>query len=268
MRTGFQKFTLTSTALALGLVVSGCGLFSKKQEQRIIVPDDLLRQSDYAPDGVVPRSRYVVRMSDGERDWEIEFPEVATGYELRIPLQGEPKIGQGAIEGPRMTAADREIFREMQAQTARREQARDADDSWGDGRWDERQEPDGRRAASGGDLEDRRATAGTGGQRSERDLNSAQPAQPQVSYLRSVSEIRELFRTRNYEVALVKLVDLERSYPGDEKLLAMKGSLYRQLGRSSLARQAWEEVLRINPHNEAVLAALEELNDESLAGRP
>jgi hypothetical protein len=49
-----------------------------------------------------------------------------------------------------------------------------------------------------------------------------------------VAQVRELYNSRNYEIALVQLVDLERDYPNDEKLLAMKGSIYRKLGRNQL----------------------------------
>lgn len=234
-----QAGWLVLAALACG----GCALFAKPQEQRIIVPDDLLRQSDYAPDGVVPRSRYVVRMSDGRRDWEIEFPEVATGYELRIPLQGDPLLGSGAVDGPRITAADREILGDMARQSP--EPFRDGGGIEGDGAID--------------GVDDGATRIGSSAQ-------IARSPTPKVSYLATLADIRELYRTRNYEVALVKLVDLEQAYPGDEKLLSMKGSLYRQLGRTALARDAWEQVLRMNPHNEVVLQALEQLNAERGGG--
>ena len=39
----------------------------------------------------------------------------------------------------------------------------------------------------------------------------------------------------------------------------MKGSLYERLGNKNLAREAWQQTLRINPYNLAVLEALQRL---------
>jgi hypothetical protein len=39
----------------------------------------------------------------------------------------------------------------------------------------------------------------------------------------------------------------------------MKGSLYDRLGNKNLAREAWQEVLTLNPFNLAVLEALQRL---------
>lgn len=203
-----------STAMLL-LVLAGCG--STAAQRRIIVPDDQLKQSDYAPDGVIPRSRYVLRMTDGTRDWEVEFPEVASGYEVRIPLEGEPKVLSQNGTKP-ATTADREIAEDML-----------------------RQNPE--------------ATPG-------------KKKAPKVSYLNAMSDIRELYRTRNYEIALLRTVELEKEYPGDDKLLAMKGSLYRQMGRAELAREAWERALKINPRNETVIDALARLGNAGTDAPP
>ena len=74
------------------------------------MPDELVKQSDYTPEGQYPRSRYVLRMTDGDRDWEVEFPEVASGYEIRIPLQGEPNILGAKAQGTPLTAAELEMI--------------------------------------------------------------------------------------------------------------------------------------------------------------
>ena len=49
---------------------------------------------------------------------------------------------------------------------------------------------------------------------------------------------------------------LERQYPADERILSMKGSIHERLGNSRLARDAWQEVLSINPYNLTVIEAL------------
>ena len=59
--------------------------------------------------------------------------------------------------------------------------------------------------------------------------------------------MKDLYRTRNYELGLVELVELGGEYPNDEHILSMKGSLYEKLGSRKLARESWEEVLRHQP---------------------
>lgn len=199
--------------LVLTLVASGCALFEKEAPRQVIVPDELLSDPRYDLDGAHPRQRYVLRMTDGERDWEIEFPEVATGYEVRIPLQGEPKVLTDKAK-PKVTSADRAIMEDMV--------------------------------------------------RNSPDTAAAQA--PTQSYLAGLVEVRDLYRTRHYELALLRLVDLEKEYPNDDKLMAMRGSLYRQLGRTELAREAWEKALLVNPNNQTVIDALTRLPQPNQSG--
>jgi len=88
---------------------------------------------------------------------------------------------------------------------------------------------------------------------------TSQPQAGKASYLLTLEHVKELYRTRHYELGLVELVELEKQYPEDEHILSMKGSLYERLGNKSLARDAWQQVLRINPYNLAVLEALQRL---------
>jgi Flp pilus assembly protein TadD len=155
-------------------------------------------------------------MSDGTRDWEVEFPDVATGYEVRIPLRGTP--GEAAPTLPaRATAADRELYEEHAVEPAEAKPAAKA---------------------------------------------AAKPA-PRASYLAGIAHVRELYRTRNYELALIECVELERQYPREEKLLAMKGSIYRKLGKAKLARETWERALALDPNDTIVADALRDLGAEA-----
>lgn len=81
------------------------------------------------------------------------------------------------------------------------------------------------------------------------------------SYLRTLARVRELYRARQFELALVELVRLERSFPDDIRILEMKGTLLSRLGRPDEARAAWERVLALEPDNRVVLRALEALAD-------
>ncbi len=79
------------------------------------------------------------------------------------------------------------------------------------------------------------------------------------SYLATIARVKELFKRRQYEMALVDLVKLDRQYPDDEQILQMKGTLYFRLNRPKEAKKAWERVLSLNPNNETVARALERL---------
>lgn len=84
-------------------------------------------------------------------------------------------------------------------------------------------------------------------------------AKPRPSYLSTLAKVSALFRKKQFELALVELVNLEQSYPDDERLLEMKGTLYLRLKKPKLAKEAWERVLVLNPDNTIVAQALENL---------
>jgi tetratricopeptide (TPR) repeat protein len=201
---------------------------------QINVPSDVLRGAPYGPEGQPPRSRYVVRMTDGDQDWELQLPEIATAYEVRIPLRGKPGA-PGSAELAAVTAADKEIARQHEADENARADTQAAGDE----------------AASDDEGKPRPRPA------PPRPIGAA--ASPRTSYLLTLAKVKELYKTRNYEVALVELVALEREYPNDERILSMKGSLYEKLGKKQLARDTWQTVLSINPYNLQVVEALQRL---------
>lgn len=185
---------------------------------RIVVPPESIRELAYMPTpDRYATSRHVVRMSDGTRDWEVEFPDVAVAYEVRIPLRGAPGPGTQPDDAvpTHVTAADREM------------------------------------------MEERAVNAQAAGAKTA-DKKDAK----KKSYLGGIARVRELYRTRNYELALIDVVDLEREYPNDTKIMAMKGSIYRKLGKTKLAREVWEKVLALDPDNATVADALKELDGE------
>lgn len=214
--------------LALAAAASACG-----GNRRTLVPGP--ETVDASPDANPP---YVVRMSDGTRDWEVEFPESATGYEVRIPLRGRGGSGRGRIEDlpEPMTEADRELLSEMRRTegSMEREGVFRGGEDLVQGRPSER----GASPPASGDEA---------------------PAPDRPSYLLGVSEVRRLYRGGNPEVAMVRLDRLLRAYPDDTRLLAMKGTLWLRLGRPELARRAYEEVLHREPDNRAVQQALRRL---------
>ena len=212
------------------------------------VPPDLLRGSSYTASGESGRSRYVVRMTDGVRDWEIQLPEIATAYEVKVPLSGKP-ASPLSIDMAAATAADREIMADNQAAAERaKTDAPGPDDAVDEGAT----HPSDRDASSN--------LARKIARQSDRVPGAAgSPPVAKASYLLTLARVKDLYRTRHYELGLVELVDLEKQYPDDEHILSMKGSLYERLGNKNLAREAWQEALRLNPFNLAVLEALQRL---------
>jgi len=108
----------TTRTLAIGLLAASalpaaCTL-TRPIPADVRVPPELMRGAGYTTGGEPMRTRYVVRMTDGQRDWEIQLPEIATSYEVKVPLTGKPST-RLAIDMATMTAADREILQEREA---------------------------------------------------------------------------------------------------------------------------------------------------------
>ncbi len=241
--------------LIMAAATTGCP--KQKRQTAIIIPSAATTAPEYRGDGSVPTQRYVVRMSDGERDWEVEFPEVATGYEMRIPLKGQSADDKLVWQSENLTDADKELLRQMR----RDNPGMGREGVYVDGA--NLNDPPGTNELGGLqpgaelDAEGRtvRDPGRLGLQGSQED--SADPTRP--SYLLGIEEVARLFKSGNYELAMVRLRQLEKAYPNDPKLLAMKGTLWAKMGRKELAREAWERVLQIEPQNKAVLEALKRL---------
>lgn len=231
---------LTPLTLSAGLLTSACGsgnwnINIEGRDKTIVVPSTASVQPPYASDGSPPPRRYVIRMSDGSLDWEVELPEVATGYELRIPFKdkrrGEANRGGvsfGDTEG--LTEADKEIIAAMRRRNL---------DTESEGVFDERGQPlDGRSVAG---------------------RKSAEPAPARQSYIKGIEKARSLFESRKYEMALLALKELDRDYPNDLQIKSMLGTLWLQLNQPDLAREAWESALKIDPQNKSLIEALRQL---------
>ncbi len=182
----------------------------------LVVPDEMRRTAapsttpgaSKAKPPLPPPQKYILRMAENGRVWEMELPEATGGYEVRLPL-----VAGGPVE--MLTSADEEMLAE--------------------------------------------AVVGAQAKPGEKDaapLIDANKAARTRSYLGGVARVKEMFAARRYELALIELVSLEKEYPQDARLLAMKGSLYMKLGQQKLARQAWEKALSINPEDAGVAEAL------------
>jgi hypothetical protein len=251
----WRRWRPLAFAWATFAAAAGCAM-GRAVPADVRVPPELLRGSPYTAAGESPRSRYIVRMTDGQRDWEIQLPEIATAYEVRVPLSGKP-ASPLAIDMATMTAADREILAENQA--AQRAKGNTAGAAQGHTDTD----ADNDAAEDADETHTQRASAhkaakGGAGSPKAGASESGAPS-GQASYLLTLARVKDLYRTHHYELGLVELVELEKQYPDDEHILSMKGSLYERLGNKNLARDAWQQVLTLNPFNLAVLEALSRL---------
>jgi tetratricopeptide (TPR) repeat protein len=201
--------------LLLLLCVPGCSLLpGARAPRRLRLPSDMRpapaastateAKKDAKPQPHAPR--YVVRLAERGRVWELELPEGAGGYEVRVPLE------DSALQP---TVADAQL------------------------------------------LAGERPTPPPGAPQ----VDAAAAAQER-SYLGHLARVSEMYSQHRYELALVELVDLERLYPKDARLQAMKGSLYSKLQKPALAREAWQRALSLNPEDAVVAAALRELDEQ------
>lgn len=236
-----------SLLIALTLLVGvGCGsnltLNVEGRQRTIVVPTHAVIQPDRQKDGSVPPRRYVVRMSDGNLDWEMELPEVATGYEIRIPFKGSAPAGAGRLEyenSAPLTAADKELIKSLR---------RENPDMESEGVFTESGQPID---------EASKAKAKRSGVKKNQSKKTQ--SRSRQSYLVGLEKARQLFKARKYELAMIALKSLDQDYPNDLTIKSMLGTLWLQLNQPVLARESWEAALKINPNNRTVIQALKQL---------
>jgi tetratricopeptide (TPR) repeat protein len=249
---------MAMTRIALALLLCACA--GAQQPKHLVVPEGMRRpvqplprpenkpaapslqgalQPVTAATARTGDGRYVLRLAEHNRLWELELPESAGGYEMRIPLDGP-------LDAP--TAADTELL--AAAHTADAAMNRDSGKP---------RDAFGAPAAAGN------AEAATAAMQLKTDASASIDAAaktPRKSYLGTLAKVREMYASRKYEMALVELVDLEPSYPNDARLQAMKGSLYLKLGKTQLARECWQKALALDPDDAAVAEALRTLKED------
>ncbi len=263
----FNMIHALTLALALpAMAACGGDVGRTNRERVIVVPSTATTTPAYERDGSVPSKRYVVRMSDGKRDWEIEFPDTARGYRLNIPMGAKPGDGVD-VEGDDLTAADKELLERLK---------RNNPDYRRDGIYE-----DGRNAADpdrpgpgselppvpGEDPGKLEGKAADGVDPWSRGEDS--PAPTRRSYFMGIEKVKKLYRAGRYEIAMVHMKKLDEDYPDDPQIMAMMGTLWLKNNQPDLAREYWERVLQIDPYNNGVKQALKQLNErQGLAAPP
>jgi tetratricopeptide (TPR) repeat protein len=190
----------------LALASIGCG----GHQRKIKIPESVVANPKKKDAPQRLSEPYVVKMSDGQRVWEISIP---------------------VFDGAPVNAAIPLDLGEVSKKT-----------------------PGNYQVTADGEIIEAKKAAGE-------KVPEVKPGEEprSKSYLKTLARVRELFKRRQYELALVDLVELDRQYPDDERILEMKGTLYVRLNRPKEAKKAWERVLSLNPNNETVARALERL---------
>lgn len=67
------------------------------------------------------------------------------------------------------------------------------------------------------------------------------------SFTLGIQNVKNLFKAREYEEALIVLSDLLRHYPKSPQLLLMKGTLHHRLGQIDIALSAYQRAFEIEP---------------------
>lgn len=236
--------------------LAGVGCAKRTQPDSMILLSNASTQSSPSnADG--SSQRYVIRMSDGKRDWEVEFPNAASGYMVKIPLKNEPGDNGLVWESDNLTEADKELLKDLRRENPRMER----DGVYKNG--ENINDPEGRNELGGFDPgaeldKDGKPIKDPGELALQQNEEEAAKTRP--SYLLGIEEVGKLFKSGNFELAMVRIVQLEKAYPSDVKILSMKGTLWMKLGKKNLAREAWEQVLQIEPDNRAVIQALKQVN--------
>ncbi|MEM1348107.1 MAG: hypothetical protein AAGI01_06105 [Myxococcota bacterium] len=248
--------TKTRTILAIGAAALSLGpsCATKPDPVAVVVPTTATTQPSYQPDGAMPSRRYVVRMSNGSQDWEVEFPEVASGYEMRLPLDDPSRGPDVRTELGDLTEADKEFLETL----SRRNAGVERDGIYVNGA--NQADPDGSNQLGnpdpGAELGDGAGQAGVDPFLGTED----RPAPSRQSYFLGIDKVKRLYRAQEYEAAIVLLTKLNRMYPRDPQLLSMTGTVYLQLGNTELARRYWEQTLKVQPSRRDVIEALKQLN--------
>jgi tetratricopeptide (TPR) repeat protein len=87
------------------------------------------------------------------------------------------------------------------------------------------------------------------------------------SYTIGIAKVNQLFKEKNFELALIELNNLLAFYPNSPKLLKMKGTLLVKTGNRELAMRSWQRAYDLTPGDLALKRSIDRLNERILAER-
>ncbi len=105
----------------------------------------------------------------------------------------------------------------------------------------------------------------------ELDVAPTEKSGAAPSYIAALQRIKDHYKYREYEDALVETNETLRHYPRSAQLLTMKGTLYQRLNQIELALASYERAYDIEPTRK-LLAQIDHLrsvlNDRALIAKP
>ncbi len=184
------------------------------------------------------RSPFVIRSAVGETEYSVEIPENGGRYDIAIPLaeiSGKP-APNGAFALGRNS-------KPINAATTDKELVAALPDV-------AKQKPDETSMLDG--------AFGVG--------TPEGPVQS-PSYTIGIAKVNQLFKEKNFELALIELNNLLAFYPNSPKLLKMKGTLLVKTGNRELAMRSWQRAYDLTPGDLALKRSIDRLNERILAER-
>ena len=173
-----------------------------------------------------PQETFVIKSAVGDREYSIEIPGSANDYDVQVPISdigvSDPDILSG--KKTRNTANPVSTDREMLAGMPRIDRAGDTslvDSAFG--------------------------------------VGSSDGPQQAPSYTLGLAKIKELFKKRQYELALVEVNSLLTFFANSPQLNKMKGTLLLRMYNPPLAEKAWIRALELDPDDRPLRAALDRL---------
>ena len=175
-----------------------------------------------------PQETFIIKSAVGDREYSIEIPGSANDYDVQVPISdlgiSDPDILSGKKN--RDTSSPVSTDREMLAGMPRIDRDHASDTSLVD-------------SAFG-------------------VANSDGPKQA-PSYTLGLAKIKELYKKRQYELALVEVNSLLTFFANSPQLNKMKGTLLLRLYNPPLAEKAWIRALELDPDDRPLRAALDRL---------
>ncbi len=165
--------------------------------------------------------RFVIRSVRGGAEYIVEIPHGADDYDISIPMTSLPvDEGKVKVQNPQLT--DRELLSTMPGPSQDQERDRSMlEDAMGVG------SPDG-------------------------------PEQG-PSYSLGLAKLMQLYKTRDYEYALIEVNQLLSYYPNAARLYKMKGTILLKTGDLQLAEKAWLRASELDPTDRAIQKGIERL---------
>jgi len=104
--------------------------------------------------------------------------------------------------------------------------------------------------------------------KSEAETKTRNPKLENLSYLRGVDLISELYKKQRYTDALVELGPLIEQYPSQSRLFVMRGTIYRKIQEPKSALKAYQKAAELDQSNvdlQTIIAQLQlEIGDDSI----